>query len=370
LSGVALFALTVLSALCVITALNADEVLLSSGGRIQGDVISQDERQVVLQTAYGRVTFQTADISKVLYSTPAEKELRLQLAGLKFSDVGGRLKLAEASSTAGLNELANSIYAQVIAINPEEKTARRALGYITYEGEWVTPRDKDMHPGLVPYKGKWVTVNERETLRQSDADRQYFNGFGLSSAAGDALLNSIADINLEIEPRGGYIVRRHVKTWPVKDKPYVYSTDILNWQRLGVFIGVSFLDGTRRRTNGIGTLSYTIYSVKSEAVGTNKVDKEIVSATVDITPEMWSRESDFKYWDTKINSTYDKIVADGARRAWDENYYMNSSGVLYVLANRDIESLVPPGVYYVEATFKLKDRVKKVGRYVQYAELR
>ena len=348
----------------------SDEVLLVTGGRVEGDVVSQDEKQLVMQTAYGRVTFQMADVSKVIQSSPVEKELRAQVAVLAFSDVQGRLKLAEAANDADLRPLADNLYTQVIAIDPDNQTARKALGYVLYEGEWVTPRDRDLHAGMVPYDGKWVTVAERETLRRSDAERAYFNGFGLSGDAGHALVDSISDIDLQVEPRGGYIVRSHVKTWPVKDKPYFYSTDVLNWQRLGVFIGVSFIDGTRRKVNGFGTLSYTVYSVIFDATGNKKIDKSIVSATINITPDMWSRQSDFKYWDTKINGTYEKMVSDDQRAAWAENFYMNSGGVMYVLANRDVTLLTPPGVYYVEASFTLKDRIKKVGRFVQYAELR
>jgi hypothetical protein len=369
--GVALAVfLFVITPLPFSSQVSADEVTLSTGGRIEGEIISQDNQQVVLQTAYGKVTFQTADVSKVAFSSPMEKQIRLQLSGLAPSDVAGRLKLADAAAGAGLKEFANGIYTQVIAIQPDEKTARKALGYVFYEGEWVSARDKDLHPGLVPYKGRWVRVEEREALRQGDAERAYYANFGLSTQEGTEVFNSIVDMEIRIEPRGGYVVRRHVKTWPVKDKPYFYSTDILNWQRLGVFIGVNFIDSSRKKVKGFGALSWTIYAVKADALGNPKVDRELVSGTVEIAPEMYAKESDFSHWDTKVNGMYDKVVSDGARSAWAAQEYMNAGGTIYVLANRAIDALSPPGVYYVEATFTLKDRVKKAGRYVQYQELR
>ena len=49
---------------------------------------------------------------------------------------------------------------------------------------------------------------------------------------------------------------------------------------------------------------------------------------------------------------------------------MNYDGIIYVLANRDINLLTPPGVYFVEAKLTCGDRQKTVGRFVQYAELR
>jgi len=356
--------------LCPAVVSFADEVQLTSGGRIQGEVISKDDKQVILQTAYGRVTFQTADVSRVAYSTALEKEIRLQLAGMSASDVPGRLKVATMASSGGLGSLADSVYTQVIAIDPDEKTARRALGYIFYEDEWILPLEKERHPGLVPYRGKWVKPDERETLRQGDSERSYFAAFGLSPAGGAALHNAISDIDVSIEPRGGYIVRRHIQTYAVKDKPYFFSEDILNWQRLGVFIAVSFIDNTRHRMNGFGALEYTVYTAEPGALGNLKVGKELFSTALSVTPDMFSRQSDFKYWDTRINCVYDKVVSDDVRAAWKDNYYMNSSGVLYILANRDVDLLTPPGAFYVEATLTLKDKVKKVGRFVQYAELR
>ena len=348
----------------------ADEVVLKSGGRVQGDVVSKDAERIVLQTAYGSVTFEAADILEVTYSSPREKEIRDEVKGLAPSDIAGRLKLAADASAEGLADLSRSIYTQIIALDPSEKTARAALGYILFEDEWVTPQEKALHPGLVPCQGKWVTSAERDSLRKSAESGQYLAAFDLSPSEGNEILTAISDVDVAIEPRGGYIVRKHVKTLPVKDKTYVYSVDVLNWQRLGVFVGVSFIDAQRKRINGFGELKYTMYETIEDTLGNRKIGKELVSATVDIKPEMWNRKSDFKYWDTRISSMYEKTAPDDARKAWADQYYMNNDGILYVLVNRDIDMLTPPGVYYVEASFTVGDKQKKVGRFVQYAELR
>jgi len=349
---------------------SADEVLLKSGGRVQGDIVSQDKTRVVLQTAYGSVTFDAADIQEVKESSSLEKEIRSELKNLQPSDTASRVKLASKAADAGLADLSKNIYTQIIAISPDDKDARQALGYVQYEGEWVTLRDKNTHEGLVPYQGQWMKAEERDALRKSEESNKYFADFGMSAEDGASMAQAISDIDVAIEPRGGYIVRKHVKTLPVKDKPYVYSVDVLNWQRLGVFVGVSFLDSSRKRTTGFGRLEYKVFATETDALGSNKIGKELVSETILVKPDMWLRKSDFKYWDTKIGGAYERIVSDGARKAWSDEYFMNNDGILYVLANRDIDALTPPGVYYVEATFTMLDKQKKVGRYVQYAELR
>jgi hypothetical protein len=349
---------------------SADEIVLKSGGRVQGDIVSRDDTRVVLQTAYGSVTFDTADILEVKQSSDLEKEIRAQLKNLQPSDTATRLKLATKAADAGLADLSKNIYTQVVAISGDDKTARQALGYVQYEGEWVTLRDKNTHEGLVPYHGQWVTAEERDGLRKNEESGKYFAQFGLSAENGASMAQAISDIDVAVEPRGGYIVRKHVKTLPVKDKPYVYSVDVLNWQRLGIFVGVSFIDSSRKRTPGFGRLEYKVYATDTDALGSSKIGKELLSETVVVRPDMWLKKSDFKYWDTKIGSPYEKVVSDEARKAWSTDYFMNNDGILYILANRDIDALTPPGVYYVEATFTMLDKQKKVGRYVQYAELR
>jgi hypothetical protein len=363
-----LLSLVALAAFAAFAA--ADEIVLKGGGRVSGDVTSREDGRIVLQTAYGSVTFESTDISEVRYSSAREKEIRDQLKGLSPTDIPGRLKLASQASAEGYADLSKSVYTQVIALDADDKTARAALGYVSFEGEWVTPKDRALHPGLVPYQGKWLSAEDRDALRKADENEKYLALFNLSQHDGNEMLSAIADLDVTIEPRGGYIVRRHVETLPVKDKPYVYSVDILNWQRLGVFVGVTFIDGRRKKLNGFGELKYTIYSTETDTLGTHKIGKEILSQTITVTPEMWNRKSDFKYWDTKISSMYEKLPADAARKAWSDEYYMNNDGALYFLANRDINLLAPPGTWYIEASFKMGDKEKKIGRFVQYSELR
>lgn len=354
---------------CVSIA-SADEVMLKGGGSIYGEIVSREDGRVVLKTEYGSVTFPNEDIEKVVLSTPLEKEIRNKVRALPASDTSNRIRLASKASEAGLSELSRNIYTQVVAIDPDQKTAREALGYVMFEGEWVSVQEKNLHPGLVPYQSRWVTRAERDELRARDEGTRYLAGFGLSPEEGAALLASIADIDLAVETRGGHITRRHVRSVPVQDKPYVYSVDILNWRRLGVFVGITFIDDSRNRIAGLGELQYTVYATEADALGNRKLGEVIIANTIKIKPDMWNKKSDFKYWDTKVNSPYEEIVSDEARALWASEYYMNYDGILYILANRDIESLTPPGVYYIEATFKARDKEKKVGRFVQYAELR
>jgi hypothetical protein len=367
-AGKALF-LTLAAALWAAGAI-ADEVVLKSGRRLSGDVVAKTDASVALQTPYGTVTLDAADVAHVVYATALEKEIRSQLRALPASDTSERLKLAVKAASGGLETLATDIYTQVIAIDGEQAAARKALGYILYEGEWVTPREQAAHPGLVPYQGRWMTVQERERLRQGEVDQLYFASFDLSSAEGAALMARISDIDVSVEPRGGYVVRRHVQSFEARDKPYVFAVSALNWQRLGVFIGVTFIDSSRKRTEGFGELEFTIYETDKDTLGAPRVGRALHTEKVRVKPDMWNKKSDFKYWDSRVSGGYEKIPSDAARSAWESFEHMNYDGIIYVLANRDINLLAPPGVYFVEARLTCGDRQKTVGRFVQYAELR
>ncbi|MHC4713773.1 MAG: hypothetical protein ACYTAN_10970 [Planctomycetota bacterium] len=361
----------ILFLLLAVSTLSADEVVLKGGGVIKGSVVSEGTSFLVLKTAYGTVTLETGDVSEVRYSTADEKKLLADLAALEPTDIDSRLKLARRAAAGGLGDAAKRIYAEILAVEPDENTARKALGYVKYGDEWIIPNEDGERKGLVPYEGRWVSAEERNSLQAADADRDYFATFELSAGDGYRILEGISDFDVSIEPRGGYIVRRHVKTYEVKDKDYFYSVDALTWKRLGVFVGVTFIDKTRKKTPGFGELKYTIYSVAVDALGNARPDRKLLSEIVYIRPDMWEKRSDFTYWDTRINhSSYQKHASDELRKRWAENNIMNCGGILYVLANSNVELLSPPNAYYVEAVFTLKGKEKKVGRYVQYAQAR
>lgn len=349
----------------------ADQIILKGGNSMRGSVVSEDDRYLVLKTLHGSVTLAKSDVLEVKYSSAKENKILADLAGLSSSDVTGRLRLAKRANAGGLRVTARRIYAQVLAISPNEKTARKALGYVRYAGEWVVAQSKGGREGMVSYEGRWVTPLERDSLAAGEAEKKQFEDFGLESAEGYRLLGEISDFDIQIEPRGGFIVRRHVKTYKVEGKPYVFSVDALTWKRLGIFVGVSFIDAAREKIPGFGKLTVTIYKARQDALGNRKPGDAISQETFVVSPGMWEKKSDFTYWDTRINhSAYEKHASEELKREWAENTHMNFDGILFVLVNRDVELLRQPGAYYIEAVFTLRNREKKTGRWVQYAEAR
>lgn len=79
-------------------------------------------------------------------SKNAKKEPREILterrAKLKESDVETRLALAKFCRKHELHDDERRLLEEVVAIDPENKPARRALGHVRHEGKWMTPEEK------------------------------------------------------------------------------------------------------------------------------------------------------------------------------------------------------------------------------------
>ena len=55
-------------------------------------------------------------------------------------------------------------FEQALVLDPEHAVARRALGYVLYEGIWMTADEVMRAKGYVLYKGEWMAPLTREVL--------------------------------------------------------------------------------------------------------------------------------------------------------------------------------------------------------------
>jgi len=69
------------------------------------------------------------------------------------------------------------LYRRVLSLDPDNERANVALGNVSYEGEWMTPEERDRRiaaaeeeamraKGMVQYEGQWVTPEDKEKLEQ------------------------------------------------------------------------------------------------------------------------------------------------------------------------------------------------------------
>jgi hypothetical protein len=60
----------------------------------------------------------------------------------------------------------------VLDRDPDDPTARRALGYVRCEDEWLSAEDCHRSRGEVLYQGQWVTADQKAAFDALDSERR------------------------------------------------------------------------------------------------------------------------------------------------------------------------------------------------------
>jgi hypothetical protein len=71
----------------------------------------------------------------------------------------------------GLSAQSRAAYKKVLAVAPDDKEAREALGFVQVDGRWLTEEESYRARGFVRYDGEWLTPAEVQ-LAQSNAARE------------------------------------------------------------------------------------------------------------------------------------------------------------------------------------------------------
>jgi hypothetical protein len=152
-------------------AAHADEVYLKSGGRLTGEVVSEDARLVVVEVGPGKVTIPAANVLRVESSRSALGDYRERAARLETGDVQGWLQLAFWAHERDLGTQAQEAFEHVLRIDPGNASANGALGRVQLDGAWMSLEESFKRRGYVYYDGEWMTAAEQEArLRARAAD--------------------------------------------------------------------------------------------------------------------------------------------------------------------------------------------------------
>ncbi|MHC4917754.1 MAG: tetratricopeptide repeat protein [Planctomycetota bacterium] len=150
----ALAALIPAAALLVPAAL-ADTVTLKDGSQREGTVVRQDENEVVLRVASGRlsaeVTIPRAEVAAIRKGPTRNQRLLAEAAArrrkLKGRDAAGWLAYARwLDSHSGFTTEALGAFEKVVQIAPNNAAARERLGYVRDGKKWVRPGEKRPAP--------------------------------------------------------------------------------------------------------------------------------------------------------------------------------------------------------------------------------
>jgi hypothetical protein len=149
----------------------ADVVRLKNGQSLEGEVIEAGG-QVKIRSAAGTIGFPADLVLRIERGDGTEKQALARLQSLAPNDVQGRVALALELQESGSTTLAQRIFESVLLRDPDQPTARRALGYVRCEDEWLTDEDCHRRHGQVLYQGRWVSTDERSVLDELEHARR------------------------------------------------------------------------------------------------------------------------------------------------------------------------------------------------------
>lgn len=145
----------------------ADDVVLKNGGKLEGKA-RKDGDTVVVDTGAGEVRLRGDEVASI---TPAPTRLDLyreRAAAARKDDASAQVELATWCRDKGLLDLEKKHLRAAIALDADHAEARKRLGYLRYDGRWLTEDEYRRARGLVKVGNEWLTsaeVREREASK-------------------------------------------------------------------------------------------------------------------------------------------------------------------------------------------------------------
>jgi hypothetical protein len=166
-----------LAVVLVPTTLLADDVILKSGGRVSGRIVQRTDAAVEVDVGAGTVTITMDRVERIEESRSALDEYHDRAGRLAASDTAGWLELARWASSEGLSAQAGEAYHRVLVADPANAEANQALGNVLMDGRWVSEAESYRERGYVQFEGEWMTPAQRDALvgsrrAQTDAERR------------------------------------------------------------------------------------------------------------------------------------------------------------------------------------------------------
>lgn len=141
----------------------ADEITLRSGAKIVGRVVGDKPDSITVEIAGGKITLDKADIVELKPGRTVFDEFDEMLIDIDLS--GGAREFYELGLWArdkGMSAKAKGLFQRAIAKDPNHEGARRALGFVRYNDQWLTREELNLAVGLVRHHGDWMTKAERD----------------------------------------------------------------------------------------------------------------------------------------------------------------------------------------------------------------
>ncbi len=155
--------------LTVLRPAAGDIFVLRSGGRIEGDLVNNDEKPrtsyVISLPGGGQVTLDAAVVAKV-ESVPKELAEYEKVRREHPNTVQGQLQMADWCRDHNLAAQRKTHLERVLQLDPDHADARRSLGYRKVNDQWMTLEEEMAAQGkvkrVVNGSTRWLTHQEAD----------------------------------------------------------------------------------------------------------------------------------------------------------------------------------------------------------------
>ncbi|MBI4712388.1 MAG: hypothetical protein HY762_03670 [Planctomycetes bacterium] len=161
----ALFACCMAVHIITVFCLGDTSILKKKNVKIEGKIVAEDKDKVTIETYPGRTTvISRKDISqltkgKAPWEVYEEKKRKIKDTAKEHYDLGKWCKEHKLTSEA------KQEWEKTIALDPEHKAARAALGYVKDDaGKWRLENELMKSKGMIRFEGKWVSKDKFEEL--------------------------------------------------------------------------------------------------------------------------------------------------------------------------------------------------------------
>jgi hypothetical protein len=137
-----------------------DEILLTNGRTLVG--ISREESgRVIVEMNFGTVGIPRAEVQSIVPGRTLLHDYQDYASALDICpDASSLFDLALWAKAHGLTRYVDGLLQRTIALDPEHEQARKMLGFVCYQGSWMTGFELRKALGWVEFRGIWVAPNE------------------------------------------------------------------------------------------------------------------------------------------------------------------------------------------------------------------
>lgn len=159
-------------AILMVATLNADVVIKNNGGRLEGEVLSDesDFQHIVIQTKFGKIQLPRSEVKDIEFSAAPDVDYNARAEAAKETPAD-QYSLALWCLENNFKEQYQKHLERVIELDPNHEEARKRLGFVLRDGKWLTKDEVMAADGYVKYRGKWMLPQEREQAEKKRADQ-------------------------------------------------------------------------------------------------------------------------------------------------------------------------------------------------------